>query len=363
MRNIQVSVRISPALYEKLLAEAQALNVPKSEILLTALTQYFNKTEAIFDDSRLAQLEKRVAFLETQSRQVQAILSPSEIALPSLQECEFELVDVDRKGEIIKRVNAIAQYFSESLSSEVSLTMVAIPGGTFLMGAPQAEKGSQESEKPQHLVTITPFFLSQFPVTQAQWQAVANLAKIRRDLNPDPAYFKGDDRPVERVSWYDAIEFCERLSRQTNRCYRLPSEAEWEYACRGGTIKPFYFGETITGELANYIAKKIYCEESSQLDRQETTNAGSFPPNAFGLYDMHGNVWEWCSDRWHDNYENAPNDGSAWLSENEREPRVLRGGGWDFYPEHCRSASRFSFPPTATQINQIGLRVVCDPKL
>jgi formylglycine-generating enzyme required for sulfatase activity len=360
MRNIQVSVRIGPALYEKLVAEAQKHNIPKSEVLLTALAQYLNLSEETPITSRLAQLEKRVTALENQSNRIQSVSSLTKIAIPPLQTLEFETINLDRKGEIVRRIAARAQYFSEDLGDEVSLTMVSIPQGTLVMGAPQTEKGSRDSERPQHLVKISPFFMGQFPITQAQWKAVANFPKVRQDLNPDPSHFKGDKRPVERVSWYDAIEFCQRLSNKTGRSYRLPSEAQWEYACRGITTTPFYFGETITGELANYIAKRTYREEPMFVDRQETTTVGSFPPNAFGLYDMHGNVWEWCCDRWHDNYENAPVDGSAWLSENESDPRVLRGGAWDFYPEYCRSAARFSCSPNAKLINQIGVRVVCD---
>ncbi|OKH26216.1 serine/threonine protein kinase [Hydrococcus rivularis NIES-593] len=366
MGNIQVSARIPANLYEKLVIEAQTLKVSKSELLLTALAQYFNNTQDIPLNLKLAQLEKRVAALEAQSREARSLASPREttgaasiIALPPLQTYQFELVSVDIKGEICQRTPATAQYFSENLGNGISLAMLSIRGGTFLMGSRETEKGSREWEKPQHQVALNDYFMSQFPIAQVQWRAVANLPKVRRSLNPDPSYFKGDDRPVERVSWYDAIEFCDRLSSLTGRSYRLPSEAEWEYACRGGTTTPFYFGETSAGGLVNYMSRRIYRQESPQLDRQETTPVGSFPPNAFGLYDMHGNVWEWCSDRWHDNYEGAPVDGSAWLSESEDAYRLLRGGSWDFYPECCRSASRFSCPPTAASINQIGVRVVC----
>jgi formylglycine-generating enzyme required for sulfatase activity len=196
--------------------------------------------------------------------------------------------------------------------------MVSIPQGTLVMGAPQTEKGSRDSERPQHLVNISPFFTSQFPITQAQWKAVANFPKVRQDLNPDPSHFKGDKRPVERVSWYDAVEFCQRLSNKTGRSYRLPSEAQWEYACRGITTTPFYFGETIAGELANYIAKRTYREEPMLGDRQETTTVGSFPPNAFGLYDMHGNVWEWCCDRRSNSHPKSP----FWLNQRRHNSAV-----------------------------------------
>jgi formylglycine-generating enzyme required for sulfatase activity len=359
MRNIQVSVRIPPALYEKLVAEAQTLKIPKSEVLLTALAQYLKLNEETSIDARLAQLEKRITVLEDRPNPNQSVSRLTKIAIPPLQILEFETINVDPKGAIVKNIVAEAEYFSEDLGDE-SLKMVSIPRGTLVMGAPQTEKGSRDSERPQHLVNLSSFLISQSLITQAQWKVVANFPKVRQELNPDPSHFKGDKRPVERISWYDAIEFCQRLSNKTGRSYRLPSEAEWEYACRGGTTTPFYCGETITGELANYIAKRTYQKESIDIDRQETTNWDSFPPNAFALYDMHGNVWEWCCDRWHDNYEDAPVDGSAWLSENESDPRVLRGGAWDFYPEYCRSAARFSCSPNAKLISQIGVRVVCD---
>ncbi|MGK7876565.1 MAG: formylglycine-generating enzyme family protein, partial [Xenococcaceae cyanobacterium] len=163
--------------------------------------------------------------------------------------------------------------------------------------------------------------------------------KIDIDLELDPSRFKGDSLPVECVSWYEAVEFCKRLSKATEREYRLPSEAEWEYACRAGTSTPFYFGETITGELANYPASDTYANEPSGEDREETTPVGQFPPNSFGLYDLHGNVWEWCGDEWHENYQGAPTDGSVWL-DGEKNRSPMRGGSWRTYPQNCRSASR-----------------------
>jgi formylglycine-generating enzyme required for sulfatase activity len=211
----------------------------------------------------------------------------------------------------------------------VTLEMVAIPGGTFLMGSPESEPERSDRESPQHTVTIQPFFMGKFPVTQAQWQAVASLPKVNIDLKPDPSNFKGANRPVEQVSWNDAVEFCARLSKATGREYRLPSEAEWEYACRAGTTTPFHFGETITTDLANYDGNYTYGSGSKGQYRKQTTDVGSFPANAFGLHDMHGNVWEWCQDTWHENYNGAPTDGSAWVDENANQNiRILRGGSW-----------------------------------
>ncbi len=166
------------------------------------------------------------------------------------------------------------------------------------------------------------------------------MPKIQRDLNGDPSEFKGDNRPVERVSWNDAVEFCQRLSQQTGQDYRLPSEAEWEYACRAGTKTPFHFGETLDSSLANYNATETYGEGVKGEYRKQTTNVGVFPANAFGLYDMHGNVWEWCADCWHENYKDAPTDGSVWLADNLSDRRIVRGGSWCYLPRYCRSAYR-----------------------
>ena len=165
-------------------------------------------------------------------------------------------------------------------------------------------------------------------------------------------------RPVEQVSWDDAMEFCARLSTHAGRKYSLPSEAEWEYACRAGTTTPFYFGKTLTSDLANYDGSETYNGGPKGEYRRETTPVDKFKyANAFGLSDMHGNVWEWCLDHWHQNYDGAPEDGSAWLTDNDNGRRVRRGGSWDYYPGDCRSAYRFR-NTRENRINNIGFRVV-----
>ncbi|MEH2039404.1 formylglycine-generating enzyme family protein [Nostoc sp.] len=259
-----------------------------------------------------------------------------------------------------------AQYFSEELGSGVQLKMVFIPEGSFLMGSPEDELERLSAESPQHQVTLKAFFMGKYPVTQAQWQAVASLPQVNRELSPNLSNFKGANQPIERVSWYDAVEFCSRLSQHTGKSYCLPSEAEWEYACRAGTTTPFHFGETITSRLANYNAGYTYGAGVKGTYRGETTLVGSFKAaNAFGLYDMHGNVWEWCLDDWHSNYEGAPNNGSAWFKNRnnniyQRKGRaVLRGGSWNTYPKDCRSAYRYDYSSRGFRRNVIGFRVVC----
>ena len=269
---------------------------------------------------------------------------------------------------VINSTQKTAQYYIEDLGNDIGLEMVLIPGGDFLMGSPEDELERFQSESLQHSVSIKPFCMGKYPVTQAQWQAVAALPQVSRELDPDPSNFQGKNLPVERVSWYDAVEFCDRLNAHTKRQYRLPSEAEWEYACCAGTTTPFHFGETITTDLANYNGTDdkdgkwsgSYGRGPKGTYRKETTVVGSFGiANAFGLYDMHGNVWEWCADHWHGNYEGAPIDGSAWLEpDNDNDFRLLRGGSWNFNPDYCRCASRDGYNP-GYRGNGIGFRVVC----
>jgi formylglycine-generating enzyme required for sulfatase activity len=272
-----------------------------------------------------------------------------------------ELEDVERKKQQkFMNLEEIKDLALEDLANDTQLEMMLIPGGTFIMGSLPEELEHQENESPQHSVTVQPFFMGKYQVTQAQWRFVAQLPQVNRDLEQDPSRFKGDNRPVEQVSWEDAVEFCDRLSQYTGRTYRLPSEAEWEYACRAGTTTPFHFGETITTDLANYDGNSTYGNGVKGVYRKETTEVGSFGvANNFGLYDMHGNVWEWCQDNWHSNYEGAPTDGNAWLDNEESSDRkLLRGGSWDTYPVGCRSACR-AYNYLDGSDGSIGFRVVC----
>ncbi|WP_306459799.1 formylglycine-generating enzyme family protein [Dolichospermum heterosporum] len=265
--------------------------------------------------------------------------------------CKFEVLTVDSQGKIIDRVFSQATFFTEDLGNNITLEMVEIPAGSFMMGSPASEKGRSQDESPQHQVNVPAFAMGKFAVTQEQYQQV---------MGENPAEFKGGNRPVEQVSWNDAVEFCNKLnqiSQKTGRKYRLPSEAEWEYACRAGTNTPFHFGKTITSDLANYNGSTVYAFEPEGKYRQETTEVGSFPPNSFGLYDMHGNVWEWCQDDWHDDYTNTPNNGIAWTSQSGN-AKVLRGGSWNNIPGSCRSAYR-NYDNRDLRNGSIGFRVVC----
>ena len=251
----------------------------------------------------------------------------------------------------------------EDLGEGEALTMVTIPAGSFLMGSPKDEPERLESEGPQHDVTLGSFFMAQTPITQAQWRAVAGWQKVGRDLKPDPAKFKGANRPVEQVSWFDALEFCRRLNQRTGQRYGLPSEAQWEYACRAGSTTPFHFGATLTPELANYDGNEVYGNGPKGTYREQTIDVASFPANGWGLHDMHGNVFEWCQDHWHDSYNFAPGDDQPWLipAAADDQPRLLRGGSWYNGPRGCRSAYRYHFQPDDAN-PFVGFRVVCLPQ-
>jgi formylglycine-generating enzyme required for sulfatase activity len=289
--------------------------------------------------------------------------------MSNFQTVDFETVVVDALGQPQESQHHSIPGFILPLGG-TSLELVALPAGKFLMGALKTEEGWHPSQSPLHEVTIAPFWMGIYPVTQAQWCFVAGLEKISRSLTPQPSCFKGDDYPVEQVSWLDAVEFCDRLSAQTGLQFRLPSEAEWEYACRAGTTTPFHYGETITTDLANYsgvdweldgrvCSKGAYGKGPTGSDRRETVEVKHFPvANAFGLHGMHGNVREWCLDCWHPTYQGAPNDGSAWLTEGDCNQRVLRGGSWNSGPRACRSAARSRMEAEAG-LYDVGFRVVC----
>ncbi|MDD1421218.1 bifunctional serine/threonine-protein kinase/formylglycine-generating enzyme family protein [Dolichospermum sp. ST_sed1] len=268
----------------------------------------------------------------------------------NLKTFSFEVVSTNATGNIINRRNESAKYFTEDLGNGVTLEMVEIPGGTFIMGSPENQAGWLLDERPQHQVTVPSFFMAKYELTQAQYQAI---------MGSNPSRFKGNNRPVERVSWNNAVAFCQRLSQKTQKNYRLPSEAEWEYACRAGTTTPFYFGESINPELVNYNGNYTYGSAPKGQYRQQTTDVGSFPPNAFGLYDMHGNVWEWCLDDYIGNYSDAPKDGNALTGQSGL--KMGRGGSWVNNPQYCRSASRNSYTRDERgNLNYlIGFRVAC----
>jgi formylglycine-generating enzyme required for sulfatase activity len=255
----------------------------------------------------------------------------------------FETFTINSYGEIISITKKHAFYYTENLGNDVTLDMVYIPAGSFMMGSNQ-----KDFEQPIHQVTLKSFYLAKYPTTQAQYMAV---------IGNNPSHFQGDDRhPVDNVSRKDAIEFYQRLSKLTDKNYTLPSESQWEYTCRAGTTTPFSCGDTITTDFANYDGYDLaykYSDEPTGVFLKKTTPVGEYPPNSWGLYDMHGNVWERCLDnKFNDsisssyfvyhyaNYENAPVDGNALIDSVNGNSHVYRGGSWCYIAKGCRSSER-----------------------
>nr|NCR69600.1 formylglycine-generating enzyme family protein [Microcystis aeruginosa LL11-07] len=233
--------------------------------------------------------------------------------------------------------------FTENLADGIKLEMVSLPAGKFTMGSAESD-----DEKPPHQVKVNSFAIGKYPITQAQYQAV---------MGTNPSHFKNwfknnPQNPVECVSWDDAQAFCQKLSQITGKTYRLPTEAEWEYACRAGTTTRYYFGDN-DNQLGDYA---WYSGNSNDT----THPVGQKKPNAWGLHDMSGNVWEWCEDDWHNSYAGAPDDGTAWIDNDNRSRsgKFLRGGSWGCDPNLCRSASRpWNYPHFLNFL--IGFRVAC----
>ncbi|MBX7242849.1 MAG: formylglycine-generating enzyme family protein [Bacteroidia bacterium] len=237
--------------------------------------------------------------------------------------------------------------YSETVNG-FTFQMKKVEGGTFMMG----DNNSRFSdEKPEHLVTIHTFYTGIFPVTQALWKAVMETADT-------PSYFKGEDRPVESVSWNDVVlgnkdknipGFLDKLNQLTGKNYRLPTEAEWEYAAKGGKLSK---GCDYAG--SNQLTAVGWYNENSH---NETKPVGLKDPNELGLYDINGNVWEWCKDTWHDNYNGAPKYGSAWV-DSITTRRIYRGGSWGSNEQKCRNANRRGFSPWSSG-NALGFRLFC----
>jgi formylglycine-generating enzyme required for sulfatase activity len=252
------------------------------------------------------------------------------------------------------------------VTNRVGIELVYVSPGEFMMGSSgtsvqraltnaksdnySASLDWFKSEGPQHRVTISDgFYMGRYEVTQAQWQAV---------MGTNPSYFKGDNLPVEQVSWNDAQEFIRKLNAMNDDYqYRLPSEAEWEYAARAGTTTEFAFGNSLGSGQANFDGTHPFGRAGEGVYRRKTTPVGSFQANGWSLYDMHGNVWEWCEDVWHATYDDAPADGSAWLSGGDSDRRVWRGGSWIVSALNLRSAYRDRLAPTI-RFNFMGFRVV-----
>jgi eukaryotic-like serine/threonine-protein kinase len=265
----------------------------------------------------------------------------------------FQSTQLDPNGYVTSYLQCQTRILRESLSQQIDLSVVEIRGGAFTMGSPPTEAGSQANERPQKQINIPTFWMSETPITQAQYHVI---------MGHNPSVFQGDPLlPVESITWFDAIKFCRRLSQRTNHRYRLPAEVEWEYACRGGNTTPFSYGLTIHSGVANYNGNFPYGSNPPGRLYGQTTPVKSFPPNLFGLYDVHGNVAEWCIDEWSDRaniYLNATNPTLASIS-TQNSLRVIRGGSWYSFAKNCRSAYRDKYDANVSNSCN-GFRVVLD---
>jgi formylglycine-generating enzyme len=262
------------------------------------------------------------------------------VEVPDRPKLEDRLRDLVASG-----VKPVGPFFTNS----IGMKFAWIPAGTFLMGSPESEELRLDDET-QHKVTLTRgYWLGIHPVTQEQWQAV---------MGNNPSHFKDENfLPVHQASWDDCQEFLTKLNGQDGEAYRLPSNAEWEFACRSGTLTPFFFGDTIRPDQANYDCSFFYGKGTRGIAHRKPTPVGSYQPNAFGLHDMHGNVWEWCAD-WFEPYstsEVVDPEGRA-----SGRGRVLHGGSWDYYPSVARSAFRLGYE-SDTRFYQAGFRVARSP--
>ena len=222
-----------------------------------------------------------------------------------------------------------------NLANTLGIEMVKVPPGTFMFG-----------EYREYEVTLESFYIGRYAITQEQWRRVANLPRVGMDLKEDPSFFKGHNRPVESVDWDDAVEFCKRVSAHTGDTYTLPSETQWEYACRGGTDTKYYFGDNTDPELLNCFHTKL----------KKTTPVGTFPPNPFGLYDMHGNVWEWCADEWEHDVTKLPEDGKPYTKATSSYHHPIKGGSWGTHDYYCGAARRARLGAT-NKLSYLGLRI------
>lgn len=300
-----------------------------------------------FSISKIAQILKH-NFRLSQSINSEDILTADRLSI-----IKVTSIKLNSYGQVIDRPQTYRQIFQEDLDSGVIMKMIEIPAGTFIMGSPAKEEGQESSEQPAHAVNVGTFYLGQTQITQSQWNAIF----------PDRSVKPGNNNqlPINNISWLDAIEFCHRLSTKTGREYRLPTESEWEYACRANTTNPFAYGDTISPGIVNYDGSRPYAQITMGIYRGQTTPVASFPPNLFGLYDMHGNLWEWCLDEWFDDYRDAPLDGSArgdLETKDEYKQRVVRGGSWSSAGQVCRAASRSTLP-AGYRDHHYGFRVVC----
>lgn len=262
---------------------------------------------------------------------------PTGPSIPRASWPQFVTVTLDEHGKLVSSQVKTADYITEDLGDGVKLDLVKIPSGEFMMGSPDSGGEGKTHEGPQHKVNVPEFYLGKYEVTIQQWVALMGdipdgLDRVRGKV------MESNLQPVVWITWHEAVAFCRRLQNKSGKAYRLPTEAEWEYAARAGTTTPFAFGTTITPSFAVYNTRY---KGGEIFDKSKSAQVGSLGvANAFGLFDMHGNVGEWCQDVWHANYSGAPDDGTAWSRGDAYEERVIRGGSWVEELSACRSTAR-----------------------
>jgi formylglycine-generating enzyme required for sulfatase activity/nucleoside phosphorylase len=334
-------------LLSKLNSESKRSSEPIQEPTVSTMNsqqkQRLDQKQIEEEERQLNQLEDMLNLTEgnspTSQEEAQVSNNTIELPIPTLQKEKHEFItsfiNVNSSKFIVSKNNEGFSYI-ERLDQDTTIELVEIPAGKYTQGA--GEDYGRE-------VNIASFYIGKYPVTQKQWEFVAKLPLINLSISPNPSMFGDDENlPVEQISWDRAIEFCDRLSYRTNRKYRLLSESEWEYACRGKTGREdiFHFGKTIDAEVSNYDGTSVDGNGRKGEYRKQTTPVDMFKcANEYGLYDMHGNVFEWCQDDWQNNYQDAPKDGSPKIITGSR-MKVIRGGSWSSKATECRSSARAS---------------------
>lgn len=284
---------------------------------------------------------------------------------PRFKKVNIEIQYLDNRAYKKNRQKSCSYVFTEAVLYEpkfpskkevkVPIEMVYIPQGDFQIGTLKDELGRELSEEPQYSVRIKQFLIGKYPITKSQWQAVKALPRV--DIELGRIFSRGDDYAVEKVSWVEAVEFCKRLSSYTNRNYRLPTESEWEYACRAGTKTRFYLGDRVKTDFK--LGDRVKAQYINFNESLKPVTSYPKSLNKFGLNHMHGNVWEWCQDHWHSDYNGAPKDGSPWFDSNGY-LRVIRGGSYrSSVQEKCRSGQRDRLAPSIKALGY-GFRIVCE---
>ncbi|MGB3493006.1 MAG: SUMF1/EgtB/PvdO family nonheme iron enzyme [Elainellaceae cyanobacterium] len=327
-----------------IIAEKTQLLLPLQQSKELFKLEYSQATlQSDIDELKVSELKREIE---------KTLILPS---VPNSKPFNFKSTILNTFGKEIFQFSRESKSITENING-TKLEMVLIPGGKFLMGS--IEEKWTPNAIPTHFVELKSFLISKYTITKAQWRAILQSEEFDYKLPKLSFSSKDKNHPVVQVSWHDAVNFCKFLSEKLGYLYRLPSESEWEYACRAGTTTPFYCGETITPSLANYDGNFPYYSEGKGIYRGKTTQVGHFKfANPFGLFDMHGNVWEWCQDSWHKNYENAPESGDAWSDRKDNLNRVIRGGSWINEALKCQSSFR-DFGNVNLRSKNTGFRIV-----